>query len=640
MPAPTRAHVLDKLIGSELPRFESMAQVRAFEAIAPYAERVAAHSTYEALQLGASLDPNAAALHFLQRASPDETPATLTHGQWISRVTQAANAFHALGVGRGHVVSLLLPLLPQAFVALFGAQAVGVANPVNPMLSAAQIADILRAAGTRVLVTIGPSEGSDLWDKVTALRQSVPSLKSVLVVGGARHAGLEADDFDAHLDAQPSTQLLSGRMPRDDDDAGYFHTGGTTGTPKLVRHTHANQVSQAWALRLMGLAGPGHGVLFGLPLFHVGGALTQGLSPLANGGHVIVLSPAGWRDPHALPNVWQLVQRYRPQLFGAVPTVLAGALQVPMNGADVSSLKRVSGGGSAIPVAVIQAYERQMKLPVLEVYGMTETSSVHTMNYPDMPYQAGAVGQPLPHARTRIVKLDAEGRLLGDCACNEIGVVAMAGPGVFGGYLSEQHNRGAFVEPGWVNSGDLGRLDEHGQLWITGRAKDLIIRGAHNIDPAPLEELLYRHPAVALAALVGQPDAYAGELPVAYVQLKPGASASSAELIGYLREHTPERAAVPVALHFVEPMPLTAVGKIFKPALRVDAMRRVAEQLLEGLANGNEPLLVQVVSDPRHGHVIRVSLGRAHGAGRERLLAAVHERLDPLTVRHEVDAQS
>ncbi len=632
-----RAHVLDKLIGPSLPRFESMAQVAAFEASAPYAERVAAHSTYEALQLGAALDAQAPALHFLQHAGPDETPLTLTHAQLIARVTQAANAFHALGVGRGEVVSLLLPLLPQAFVALFGAQAVGVANPVNPMLSAGQIADILRAAGTRVLVTVAPTEGTDHWDKVTAVRYAVPTLKTVLVVGGAARADLEADDFDAHLDAQPGTHVSSGRVPTDDDAAGSFHTGGTPGTPKLVRHTHANQVSQAWALRLMGLAGPGRGGLFGLRLFHVGGALTQGLAPLANGGHVIVLSPAGWRDAHALPNVWKLVQRYRPHLFGAVPTVLAGAVQVPRNGADVSSLKCVSGGGSAIPVAVIQTYEQQMKLPVLEVYGMTETSSVHTMSYPDMPYEAGSVGRPLPYARTRVVKLDADGRLLGDCAPNEIGIVAMAGPGVFGGYLSEQHNRGAFVDPGWVNSGDLGRLDELGQLWITGRAKDLIIRGAHNIDPAPLEELLYRHPAVALAALVGQPDAYAGELPVAYVQLKPGASPSAAELIGYLREHTPERAAVPVALHFVDPMPLTAVGKIFKPALRVDAMRRVAEQMLEGLAAAGEPLGVQVISDAQHGHVIRVSLGRAHGAEREHLTAAVRQRLGALTVRHEME---
>ena len=155
---------------------------------------------------------------------------------------------------------------------------------------------------------------------------------------------------------------------------------------------------------------------------------------------------------------------------------------------------------------------------------MTETSSVHTIAYPDRPIRLGSVGHPLPYSRVRVVKLDADGRYQRDCAADEIGVVAMAGPGVFSGYLNDAHNEGAFVEPGWVNSGDLGRLDADGYLWITGRAKDTVIRGGHNIDPAPIEEVFFQHPAVALAAVVGQPDAYAGELPVAYVQLKPGAT--------------------------------------------------------------------------------------------------------------------
>ena len=644
MPEPTRAHALDRLIGAALPRLATAADIAVFELQAPWAERVAAASTYEAIQLGAALDPAASALQFLTRADPDEAPLTFTHAQLLARITQAANLFHTLGVGAGGVVSLLLPLVPQAFAALFGAQAVGVANPVNPMLSAAQLADILRAAGTRVLVTLGPTEGSDTWDKVRALREQLPELRAVLVVGGAAHLETAADDFDAALNKQPADRLLSGRLPRAGDIAGYFHTGGTTGTPKLVRHTHANQVYQAWGLRLMGLAGPGRAVLFGLPLFHVGGALTQGLATLANGGCLVVLGPAGWREPGALPNVWRLLQRYRAPLFGGVPTVLAGALHVPREGADLSALQLVSGGGSAIPVAVIQTYELQLKLPVLEVYGMTETASVHCMGYPDMPRTAGAVGRPLPHSRVRVVKLDAEGRYVADCAPDEIGVVAMAGPGVFGGYLMQRHNEGAFVEPGWVNSGDLGRLDAQGQVWITGRAKDLIIRGAHNIDPAPIEELLYRHPAVALAALVGQPDAHAGELPVAYVQLKPDVVANADELMGelmaYLREHTPERAALPVALHFVEPMPLTAVGKIFKPALRIDAIERVARALLNDLTAQGVQLEVLVRADATHGQVIRVTLGgqAAAGAGpeHERVARAVHQRLDPLTVRHEL----
>lgn len=643
-PAPTpvnRAHLLDRLIGAELPRFNSAADVAAFEAQAPWAERVAAASTYQALQLGAALNPDAPAMHFLPHADPAEAPLTWSHREFFGKLTQAANLFHRLDVGPGDVVSLLLPLLPQAFVALYGAQAVGVANPVNPMLSAAQLAEILRAAGTQVLVTTGPAEGSELWDKVQAILPQLPDLRCVLVVGGVPQSvpgEITLDDFDSALARQPASHLLSGRPPAADDIAGYFHTGGTTGTPKLVRHRHGNQVYQAWALRLMGLAEPGRGVLFGLPLFHVGGALTQGLSVLANGGHLVVLSAAGWRHPQAVRNIWRLVQRYRPTLLGGVPTVLGAVLQVPVADADISSLKRASAGGSAIPVAVIDACEQQFGLPVLQVYGMTETASVHTMSYPDRPRQAGASGWPLPYSRLRVLRLDADGRPADDDAApGEIGVVAMAGPGCFDGYRSTQHNQGAFAGPGWVNSGDLGRLDEHGALWLTGRAKDLIIRGGHNIDPAPLEELLYHHPAVALAALVGQPDAYAGELPVAYVQAKPGQTTSAAELIAYLKQHTPERAALPVALHFIDTMPLTAVGKIFKPALRVDAIRRVAEQLLQAALGEASGWTVAVLPDASHGQQIRVTLAAPAGStAHDAQVAAVQQALGPLTVHHEI----
>ena len=153
---------------------------------------------------------------------------------------------------------------------------------------------------------------------------------------------------------------------------------------------------------------------------------------------------------------------------------------------------------------------------------------------------------------------------------------------MFSGYVNDEHNVGAFVEPGWVNSGDLGRLDEEGYLWITGRAKDLIIRGGHNIDPAGVEETLYEHDAVGVAALVGQPDGYAGELPLAYVQLKPGASAEPQELLAHIREKTPERAAVPVDVVLVDEMPLTGVGKVFKPKLRWDAAKGVWRQSIFG----------------------------------------------------------
>ncbi|MFZ4759278.1 MAG: AMP-binding enzyme, partial [Burkholderiaceae bacterium] len=273
--------------------------------------------------------------------------------------------------------------------------------------------------------------------------------------------------------------------------------------------------------------------------------------------------------------------------------------------------------------------------PMLEVYGMTETSSVHTIAFVDRPLRLGSAGHPVPYSRVRIVKIDAEGHTSGDCATEEIGVVAMAGPGCFTGYRSAQHNRDAFVEPGWVNSGDLGRLDADGYLWITGRAKDLVIRGGHNIDPQPIEEILFSHPAVALAAMVGQPDAYAGELPIAYVQAKPGMAVDANALIDFVRERTPERAAVPVSIHLVDPMPLTGVGKVFKPALRWDAARRVAERLLSDLALPG--LEVSVGAHPVHGSLMTVSVAGVPADDRESVRGRIQERLGPLTLRHEVD---
>ena len=630
-----RTLLLDRSIGDEWPDLGSAAARKAFEAV-PFAERIAARSTYEAIRLGAAHNPGAAALLCLPNASPDQPPLTVSYAQLIGRITQTANFLSALGVGPDDVVSFLLPLLPQSFFTLFGAEAVAIANPVNPLLEAAQIAEILRAANTRVLVTMGPGADTDIWDKVDRIRGELPNLLAIVVVRGAGGLPAGAHDFDTLADASPADRLISGRDTKATDTAAYFHTGGTTGTPKLVRHTHGNQVYQAWVVGLMLRSSPGRRLLFGLPLFHVGGALTQGLAVFAAGGTAVVVSPRGWRDVTAVRNIWRLVERYRPEVLGGVPTVLAAALGVPVGDADVSSIRRVSGGGSAIPVAVCKAYAEQFKVPVLEVYGMTETSSVHTISFIDRPLRLGSVGHAVPYSRVRVVKIDADGRYQGDCAVNQIGVVAMAGPGVFSGYVSESHNRAAFVEPGWVNSGDLGRLDEEGYLWITGRAKDLIIRGGHNIDPMAIEEVFFQHPAVALAAVVGQPDVYAGELPVAFVQLKSGTSIDAGELLAFVRERTPERAAVPVDIVFVDAIPLTAVGKVFKPTLRFAAARRVVERILADLLPAGVTAMVEVRADALLGSLIAVLLKGQPDLPREGLETRIHEHLNPLVMRHEI----
>jgi fatty-acyl-CoA synthase len=627
-------HLLDRFIGEDYPSFSTDADVRAFETI-PYADRIAAESTFDAIKLGAAQNPDAPAIKFLANADPADTPVIIPYRDFIARVTEAANMFHALGVRSNDVVSFLLPLLPDAFVTLFGAEAAGIANPVNPLLEPHQIAEILEAAQTSVLVTLGPMPGTDIWPKVVEVRKHLTHLKAIVQVGPGDPAnGIHS--FNELIKAQPSDHLVSGRKISGSDIAAYFHTGGTTGTPKLVRHSHANQIYQAWGCNLMLKSRPGQNLLFGMPLFHVGGSLTQTLAMLTAGGCLVVLSPAGWRNPASIKNIWGLVERFKAEALSSVPTVLAASLAIPPGQADISSLRFAAGGGSAIPVAVGKAIEDKFKLPVVEVYGMTETSSVHTMAFLDRPIRLGSVGLPLPYSRVRIVKLDADGRLERDCAVDEIGVVIMAGPGVFGGYLNEAHNKGAFVDGNWVNSGDLGRLDGDGFLWITGRAKDLVIRGSHNIDPAPIEDILFQHPAVGFAAVVGQPDAYAGELPVGYVQLKPGASVQPGELEAFVRERTPERAAVPVQIIPIDPMPLTGVGKVFKPQLRWDAATRVFSTVLSPLTERGVDCKVKVGPHGSHGSIATVTLSRVPAETREAVANEVHTLLAPFVMRHEV----
>jgi fatty-acyl-CoA synthase len=627
-------HLLDRVIGQDYPTFGNKADIQAFEQT-PYADRIAAASTYEAIKLGASINPNAPALQFLPNADPADQPIVISYRDFIARATQAANMFHALGVGKDDVVSFLLPLLPDAFVTLFGAEAAGIANPVNPLLEPYQITEILEAARTSVVVALGPMPGTDIWQKVEQVRGKLKHLKAIVQVGpGDAANGIHS--FGELIRQQPSDRLVSGRTISSTDVAAYFHTGGTTGTPKLVRHTHGNQVYQAWAMNLLLKSQPGRNLLFGMPLFHVGGSLTQALTTLTAGGCLVVLSPSGWRNQAAIKNLWDLVERFRPEAFSSVPTVLAAAIGIPPGKADISSLRFAAAGGSAIPVAVGKAIQDKLKLTLLEVYGMTETASVHTIAYADQPIRLGSAGLPVPYSRVRIVKLDANGQFERDCAADEIGVITMAGPGVFGGYLNDTHNAGAFVDKVWVNSGDLGRLDADGFLWITGRAKDLVIRGGHNIDPAPIEDIMFQHPAVGFAALVGQPDAYAGELPVGYVQLRPGARVEPGELETWVRERTPERAAVPVQIIPIDPMPLTGVGKVFKPQLRWDAAKRVFAGVLGPLMERGVDCKVEVGPHGSHGSVATVTLKNVPQESREAVTNEVHTILAPFVMRHEV----
>jgi fatty-acyl-CoA synthase len=224
-----------------------------------------------------------------------------------------------------------------------------------------------------------------------------------------------------------------------------------------------------------------------------------------------------------------------------------------------------------MPVNTFRAFEAQFNVRLLEAYGLTEGTCICATNPPDGERRVGSVGFRLPYQQMRVVQLDDAGYYVRDATPDEVGIVSISGPQVFQGYKQDQHNQGIWLDIAgerWLNTGDMGRQDENGYFWLVGRKKDLIIRGGHNIDPAMIEDILINHPSVAFAAAVGRPEARLGEIPTAYVELKPGQSTTEQDLLAYLGMHIGERAACPRRIKIIEHMPMTMIGKIYKPELR------------------------------------------------------------------------
>jgi fatty-acyl-CoA synthase len=389
------------------------------------------------------------------------------------------------------------------------------------------------------------------------------------------------EDFHALRQQQVSDQLLSERVFQPSDIAAYFHTGGTTGAPKLARHSHGAQVFTAWANASMQGFRANDVTINGYPLFHVAGVLPGALCSLAIGMHVIIPTDALFRNREVVKNYWRLAEYHHCTLMSGVPTVLAALAGVPLNGADISRMRAVRTGAAPLPPELAQRFEQTFGLQINESLGMTETAGLSTVAPPGLSAPAGCVGWPLPHAKVRIAALNSDDQVTSvDLPAGEKGMVLYQGPNLFSGYLDAAETARSFTPDGWLITGDVGFIDEQGRLNLSGRAKDLIIRGGHNIDPKVIEDALGSHPAVELCAAVGAPDAYAGELPVAFATLKAGAQVSEADLLAFTAERVDEAPAKPKSITILERMPVTNVGKIYKPELRTLATAAVVQGLI------------------------------------------------------------
>lgn len=641
-----------------MPGVATLADVEAIEAV-PLAARNLPASTYEAIARSAAARPDQLALQFFLRAAQYKKAARYTYREFIGRIHQTANLFTSLGVGPGDAVSYILPNLPQTYFSLIGGEAVGIVNPINPLLEPETLADIMRAAETKVLVTLAPFPTTDIWQKVAGIVDQVPSLVAILQVDLAQYLGaieklavrllrlrqpaptvrVRVLNFDKAAAAQPADRLLSGRAFKPDDIAAYFHTGGTTGTPKLAMHTHFNEVYDAWVSSLVTGALPEEIIFCGLPLFHNFGAIATGIGAWILGSTVILGTPQGYRGEGLIPKFWEILAYYQCQTFNAVPTLLTELLRVPREGHDLSRLNGVLCGAAPLPVELFRQFRAALGVPVLEGYGLTEATSVCSINPREGEQRVGSVGYRLPYQEMRSAVIEG-GRFVRFCQPEEVGVVVVRGPNVFPGYREAQHNRNIFVDSDdgrglWLNTGDLGRQDVDGYFWLTGRQKELIIRGGHNIDPKQIEEPLHEHPAVALVAAVGRPDPRVGELPVAYVQLKPGASATPEELSAFAAERIGERAAWPKEIRIVSELPLTAVGKIFKPTLVYEQVREAYTSAVAGVS-GVAAVQTRVGGDRRLGILARVQITPAPDAPRAQVEDAARAALNQYAVPYEL----
>jgi fatty-acyl-CoA synthase len=603
-------------------KITSLSDVETIESI-PLAQQGLAKNTYEVFQRSAQCHGNKNALRFLFAGTPDEKPFDYSYRDMLERITQAANLFRHAGIQKQDVVSILLPNVPQYHFALWGAQAAGIANPVNPMLSPEHIIEILNTAKSRALITLAPFPNLHLWQKIQRIAEQIPTLKAIFTIDlnqfiygskqpaatpQAFHPEIHVADFDLSLAEYNSQHIEHLLNLEPEDTACYFHTGGTTGAPKLAVQSHKNQVFSAWMVGQQLQWRENDVMHCGLPLFHVNAPLISGLAPFTTGGEVLMTSPQGFRSDTVISNFWKLVEKYKISFFMAVPTVYLALNKKWSGNTDTSSLKFAACGAAPMPTALISEFEARTNISILEGYGLTEGTVFSTVNPPYGSRLPGSIGIRIPYQAMKAVQLDDDGNRIRDCQPNEIGTLVIKGPNVFKGYLKESDNKNIWVDDDWLNTGDLGRQDEAGYFWLTGRSKDLIIRGGHNIDPRIIEETLNRHPSVAMAAAVGKPDKKMGETPAAYVTLHEGEKITERELLKFTSENISEHVATPTSLYIIDVMPLTAIGKIYKPALRLDITRRALLESLTTLKMNGIHLDVDVKPHTIHGQIASVTV--------------------------------
>jgi acyl-CoA synthetase (AMP-forming)/AMP-acid ligase II len=603
--------------------FATKADRDAVENEMPWSKRDVSRTMYEFVNSVAERHGQRPGVSFQITSGPNDKAETLNWQGFRDKSVQAANLLRRLGIGENDVVAYLLPICNEAALTLIGGSIAGIANPINPLLEPDQIAAILRETNAKVLVTLRAFPKSDLAQLAADAVAQAPNIETILEVDLNRYltppkswivrlirpkvtASHSAKVLDFNLELNKQNRALDFEDATEDRVAAYFHTGGTTGMPKVAQHKYSGIVYNGWLGDRM-LFSSDDTIICPLPLFHVFACHVILMAMISSGAHVVFPTPQGYRGKGVFDNFWKLIERWNVSFMITVPTAISALMQRPVD-ADITSLKTAFSGSSPLPVELFKRFEKATGIQIVEGYGLTEVTCLVSCNPDQGLKKVGSVGIPLPHTNVKILLDTADGPT--ECATNEIGEICVANPGVFAGstYTETIKNKGLYHFNTHLRTGDLGRMDEDGYLWITGRAKDLIIRGGHNIDPAQIEEALAGHEAVGFVGAIGQPDVHAGEVPCAYVELVLGATVTPEELITFANSLVTERAAQPKYVEILPELPKTAVGKVFKPALRKSAIIRIYNLALSEA--GVDARVQKVVEDKYRGLTAQVS-GRA-----------------------------
>jgi long-chain acyl-CoA synthetase len=458
--------------------------------------------------------------------------------------SRISNLLEDRGIEPGDRVGLMLPNVPYFPSIYFGIlRAGGVVVPMNVLLKEREVGYYLGDSGAKLVFAWG-----DFAEAAEAGAQEAGA-ETILVKPGEfeKLVGSYSDEYEPA--ERPG-----------DDTAVILYTSGTTGKPKGAELTHDNLRRNSGVTQTtLGEFGPGDVLLGALPLFHSFGQTCTMNSAVASGACVTMLPRF---DPE---KALEIIERDRVTVFQGVPTMYNALLHASRaDSADASTLRLCMSGGAAIPVELIRAFEEKFECAILEGYGLSETSPVASFNHPDKERKAGSIGTPIEGVEMQV--WDDDGN---EVPQGEVGEIVIRGHNIMKGYLNQPEATATAIDAeGWFRSGDMARMDEDGFFFIVDRKKDLIIRGGYNVYPREVEEVLYEHPAIQEAAVVGVPDESLGEEVGAAVVLRKGESLDAAELKSYVKERVAAY-KYPRKVWFVDELPKGPTGKILKRAIEV-----------------------------------------------------------------------